>query len=180
MNTRIHLIINFAGFQLGWFACVLMAARHQPATGAIVALIITAVHVYIMKNRLNTLLLLIIVTLLGSIWDSLLTFHNVLVFDSGLISTQLAPYWIMTMWLVFATTLNVSLRWLHGHYGYAMLLGAVAGPLAYLGGSKLGAVIIPDALMATVVLAIGWSLLMPLLVKIAGSFEHQPIMRTGQ
>lgn len=178
MNTRSHMIINFIGFQLGWFACVLMAARQQPATGAVVALILVALHIYFMNQRGKALTLILIVTLLGSIWDSLLTQQQILVFETGLLGSQLAPYWISAMWLVFATTLNLSLRWLHDHYMLAMLLGAIAGPLAYLSGSALGAVVIPDTGKASLVLAIGWSIMMPLLIKLAKLMDYQPSMRT--
>jgi hypothetical protein len=44
------------------------------------------------------------------------------------------------MWIAFATTLNVSMRWLRGRPELALLFGAVGGPLAFYAGERLGAV----------------------------------------
>ena len=172
--------MNFLGFQFGWLACVLSAANNQPVIGVAMALIIVAIHVYLMPDKVKTLVSLFVISLLGIIWDSILTQQQILVFTTGLVSNSLAPYWIMTMWLLFATTLNVSLRWLHGHYIYAMLLGAIAGPLAYQAGSALGAVIIPDSVQANIVLAVGWAVLMPLMMKTAHLIDKHSTMRLAQ
>lgn len=171
MINRYHIALNFIGFQIGWFACVLMAAQGQPEIGIAIALIIVAFHLFVIQARLNTLALLFSVTLLGSAWDSVLTSQQILVFSSGLISPYLAPSWIIMMWLLFATTLNVSLRWLYGRTWLAMLLGAVAGPLAYQAGAALGAVVIPDPLVGNIVLAIGWAGLLPLFINTAEAFD---------
>ena len=45
--------------------------------------------------------------------------------------------------------------------------GAVAGPLAYYGGHRLGAVNFTDMNMALLYLAIGWSIFTPLLLFLA-------------
>ena len=172
--------MNFLGFQLGWLACVLTAANNQPVIGVVAAVIIVATHVYFMQDKVNTLISLFVISFLGIIWDSILTQQQILVFTSGLITNNLAPYWIMAMWFLFATTLNVSLRWLHGHYVYAMLLGAIAGPLAYQAGSALGAVIIPDSMQANIVLAAGWAVLMPLMMKTADLIDKHSNMRLAQ
>ena len=60
-------------------------------------------------------------------------------YPSGILLSNTAPHWIVAMWVLFASTLNVSLRWLRGRWALATLLGAVAGPLAYYGGAGLGA-----------------------------------------
>ena len=171
MISRYHIALNFIGFQVGWFACVLMAAQGQPEIGIAIAMIIVALHLFMTQARLNTIALLFTVTLLGSAWDSVLTSQQILVFSTGMISPYLAPSWIIMMWLLFATTLNVSLRWLYGRTWLAMALGAIAGPLAYQGGAALGAVIIPDQFIGNVVLAIGWAGLLPLFIKTAETFD---------
>ena len=78
-----------------------------------------------------------------------------------------APYWIIAMWLLFATTLNVSLKWLRHRPYLAAILGLVAGPAAYYAGYKLGGVQIPDFVSAMAALAAGWALLMPLLIHLS-------------
>ncbi len=179
MNKNYHLIINFVGFQVAWFTCVLMAAKNQPMNGIAVALVVAAVHLYLVDNRLRALTLLVIITLIGSTWDSLLTSQKILVFSSGILSPNLAPTWIIAMWLSFATTLSVSLRWLYKRYVLAFVLGTISGPLAYQAGAALGAVSIPDNMTANIFLAFGWGLLMPLLVFIAETFENMSTNRVA-
>ena len=166
------MLINVVGFQLGWFACVLTAANNQPMLGIIIAYLVIALHMYLAKNITETAILLLAVTLLGSLWDSMLSSQNVLVFKTGIIASFLAPYWIITMWTLFATTLNVSLRWLYGHYWYAMIIGSVAGPLTYHAGAALGAVVIPQPFVATIIIAIGWAVILPATIKIAELVEN--------
>jgi len=171
MKAQKQIAVNFIIFQLGWFSCVLMAARGLPETGIMIALLLVSVQLFLAENRQNLLILLLVITLIGSAWDSVLTSLNILVFNTGMIVNFLAPGWIIAMWLIFATTLNVSFRWLHGRYWIAMLLGALFGPLAYQAGAALGAVVIPDNLLANLVMAAGWSLLMPLSIKLAEIFH---------
>jgi hypothetical protein len=71
------------------------------------------------------------------------------------------------MWMLFATTLNLSLRWLKGRMLLAAVCGAVAGPLAYLGGEALGGVRFTDPTAGLAALAFGWSVLLPLLMTAA-------------
>lgn len=180
MPSRYRIVINVIGFQLGWFSCVLMAAQNKPSIGIVISMIVIALHLYLVNNKLGTLGLLFTITLLGGAWDSLLTSTGILVFNSGIIVQFLAPSWIIVMWLLFATTLNVSLRWLYNRTWLAMLTGAVAGPLAYQGGAALGAVVIPDTVFANTILAIGWSVLLPLSIKVSQVFETSIAIRTAE
>jgi hypothetical protein len=75
------------------------------------------------------------------------------------------------MWMLFATTLNVSLRWLRRFPLAAIALGAIGGPLAYWGGARLGAMEFTAPVAATAALAIGWGALTPFLVWLARRFD---------
>lgn len=175
MKSQKQIAVNFILFQLGWFSCVLMAARGLPDTGIVIALLLVGVQLFLADNRKNLLILLFIVTLIGSAWDSVMTSFNILVFNTGMIVSFLAPGWIIAMWLMFSTTLNVSFRWLYGRYWLAMLLGAIFGPVTYQAGAAMGAVVIPDNLLANSVIAAGWALLMPLYIKLAEKFHVDEI-----
>lgn len=177
MKDKHSIAINFVGFQIGWFACVLSAANNMPEAGLAIALFVVVLHVYFSKDRINTLQLLFVVTLLGSTWDSILTHNQVLVFSSGILTSYIAPSWIMMMWLLFATTLTVSFRWLHGRYILAAALGAVFGPLTYQAGAAMGAVKIPDVMLANVLLMLSWALIFPLLIKIAEFYQTRSQFR---
>jgi hypothetical protein len=166
------VLYNIVGFQIGWFACVYFAAQDQAIFGVAISLLVVLVHFALTENKYAALLLLIVVTIYGSLWDSYLTINKILVFNSGMINENLAPYWIMTMWALFSTTLNVSLRWLYGRYWLAIPMGAIFGPLAYFAGEQMGAVTIPDPFQAILFLAISWSILLPFLIKTADMIEN--------
>jgi hypothetical protein len=59
------------------------------------------------------------------------------------------------------------MAWLRSRWVLASLMGAVFGPLAFIAGENLGAVQFIDRHLALLSLALGWALLMPLLLWIA-------------
>jgi hypothetical protein len=71
------------------------------------------------------------------------------------------------LWLNFAATLNQSLGWLHGRPLLAALFGAAGGPLAYYGGARLGATEALPGAGGLLLLAVGWGVMTPLLLKLA-------------
>lgn len=164
-------IINALAFQAGWLCCVLAGAHHLPWLGTLAALVIVAWHLGQAVNPRRELALQLIAGGVGTAWDSLLVYAGLLQYPSGTLIAGAAPHWIVAMWLLFATTLNVSLRWLRGRSLLAGALGAAAGPAAYYAGWKLGGVQIPELAGAMLVLGGGWALLLPLLVSLASLFD---------
>ena len=165
------ILVNFIAFQAAWFACVMGGANHWPWLGVIVTVVVVALHLYQAARPKTEAILLILSGLLGLCADSLLTGLGFLQFPSGQFHSSLAPYWMVAMWIAFATTCNVSLRWLKPRLILAALLGAIAGPLAYYGGSQLGGVSLTE--LVTSLLAVGglWAAAMPLLLIIANRYD---------
>lgn len=165
------VLVNFAAFQIGWFACVLSAAHDWPAAGTAAAAAIVAVHVYRAARPLEEIKLIGAALLLGVLWDSLLLNLGWLAFASGSVVPGVAPHWILALWALFAMTLNVSLAWLKRRLLAGAVLGAIAGPLAYWGGARLGAVVLAQPVPAITALSIGWGLITPLLALLARRFD---------
>lgn len=161
------MLFNFIAFQIGWFACVLGGASGWPILGVAVAAVIIALHLRRAARPRQEAVLIALNGLLGFLADSLLTGLGLLQFPSGQFHPQLAPYWMVAMWMLFATTFNVSLRWLKGRLGLAALLGMVAGPLAYYGGAQLGGAAFAKPLAGLIAVAGVWTLALPLLLAIA-------------
>lgn len=162
-----QLISNFLLFQAGWLACVLSAAWNAPMYGALFAFGIVAWHISRARDPGGELRLILLVTLIGLLWDSLLVWQGLLVFSAGMLLPFIAPYWIILMWSMFATTLNVSLRWLRMRYAWAAIFGALGGPLAYYAGHKMGAVEFPSETSSLIALAVGWALIMPAILRLS-------------
>ena len=167
-----HIVQNFIFFQLGWLCCVIGGANANYSwAGVVVVALIVAIHLYRAIETRNEAILLALSVAIGTAWDSSLTMAGVLQFDNGLIFNAIAPYWLIAMWALFATTLNVSMKWMKGKYFLASLFGAVGGPLAYLAGHKLGAVEFSNTVTAMAAIGAGWAIIMPLLVILAERFN---------
>jgi hypothetical protein len=163
----IRVLTNLAATELGWFACVAGAANGMPWIGPAVVLVVVALHLHLANRAGPEIRLLVSATLIGLVADSLLVVTGLVSYPSGNWIEGLAPYWILAMWALFATALNVSLKWLRNRTVLAAALGAVGGPLAYLAGEKMGAITFHHSLAAIAALAVIWSVCMPLLVVLA-------------
>jgi Protein of unknown function (DUF2878) len=169
--TRWALIANVVLFQIGWFACVIAAAKGGAWLGVLAVLLVAAIHVATSPRPGPAVALLLLVTAIGAVWDSLVQATGWLQYHSGWLVPWLAPVWIVAMWTLFATTLNVALRWMRGHTLSAMLFGLIGGPLAYYGGVKLGALTLVAPFQALLLQGIGWAILTPLLVSLARKYD---------
>lgn len=162
--------INFGVFQAAWFACVLGAARGWLWAAPAAALVAVAVHLTISSSRRAELLVLLGVASIGVATDMTLVATGVVGMRREAFGMATTSVWFASLWIVFATTLNSSMRWLthlrHQRVLVAMLFGAIGGPMAYLAGQRLGAVALPLE-SSLVVLAFEWSILTPLAVAIA-------------
>jgi hypothetical protein len=169
------ILINAATFQVGWLCCVLAGANHLPWLGTATALLIVIWHVFGSNDWQKELSLVFSVVCIGAAWDSLLVFNGLLQYPSGTLISGTAPHWIIAMWALFATTLNVSLRWLKYRPLLGAMLGAASGPAAYFAGYKLGGVQFPDMATALLALAGGWAVLMPLLTTLSNRFDGKSV-----
>lgn len=168
-------MLNFVLFQLGWFGCVLSGAAGQPLLGTALAMVIISWHLWQAPKPQAEIKLIAVAILIGTVWDSFLVWQNWLSYPSGMLLPYSAPYWIVMMWALFATTLNVSLRWLKGRRVYAVVFGAIGGPLAYFAGQRLGAVEFSDIKTAMLALLIGWALITPLLMALSQRYDGYPV-----
>lgn len=172
------IFANIALFQLGWFACVISAAQGHPWMGTALAAAIVAWHIWRAAQPQEELNLVLQVMLIGAIWDSMLVTLGWISYSSGTILPGAAPHWIIALWALFATSLNLSMRWLKERLGLAAVMGAVCGPLSYWAAVRLGAVDFVRAEYAVVALSFGWSLIMPLLMLLSRHFDG--FIRTQQ
>jgi hypothetical protein len=162
-----QVLLNFVAFQVGWFASVLGAARDVPWLGPVVFIAILFVHLRQADRPELEAGLVFACGVIGTWFESLLVTTGWVGYPSGQVSSFLAPYWIITMWMLFATTLNRSLGWLRGRYALAAVLGAFAGPTSYLAGQKLGGIEFYNLWPALGALTVGWAVLMPVLMVLA-------------
>ena len=174
-----RLVINALLFQAGWFLSVLGAANGLPWLGPLAAAIVIAYHLQLAREPRIEAQLIVACGVVGAAFDSVLVASGWVSYPSGMLLPAAAPYWIVTMWLLFATTLNVSLRWLHERPAIASVLGGVAGPASYYAGYRLGGIEFVAPAAALLFLAAGWALLMPLVVSLARRLDGIELARSG-
>lgn len=177
MSRRSRLVLNVVLLQLGWFACVLGAARGNLWLGPVVVAAIVSVHVSIAPSSGREALLIVAVGLIGAVCDSILTQLGFLKFDAGTAAWMPLPIWMIALWLNFATGLNVAFRLLAGRWGLAAILGCVGGVGAYFSGVKLGALTFhPDTWPSLLAIGVEWAVVTPVLVALAALLrKNEPI-----
>jgi hypothetical protein len=166
-----NMFINFAVFQAGWMASVIGAANGLPWIGPLAVAGAMWLHLHNAARPQLEVMLIAACGLTGIVFDSLLVVQGWVTYPSGMFSQYFAPYWIVGMWLLFATTLNVSLAWLKGRWVLASIMGAIFGPASYVAGERLGGVALVDAQAALITLGAGWALIMPGLMALADRLD---------
>jgi hypothetical protein len=160
-------LLNFSMFYLGWFACVVGAAREHLWLGPIVVSAILLTHLAMTSNRQREVRLVFLIGLFGFTVDTLQASIGLYAFTHTSVVPWLCPPWMVALWVVFATTLNSSLLWLAGRYRLAAALGALCGPLSYAAGARLGAIRLSATPLASLVgIALVWALALPALLVI--------------
>ncbi len=162
-------LLNFALFQAGWFAAILLAAHGRPGAALAAAGAAVGISLWLFSpDRAGDVRLLLAVALSGFCIDTVHLHMGVFALVGAPLFPHLCPLWLAALWALLGTTLRGSLSWLAGRYALSAVLGAVAGPLSYLGGAKLGAASLPaDHTFSVAALAVGWAVAMPLFVWLA-------------
>ena len=160
-------LLNVALFQGAWFVAVLGAAGGRPWLGPAAVALVLAIHLALTDDRPGETKLLLAAGILGFLYDTALVAAGVFLPVQHLLPRPFSPPWMVSLWLNFAATLNVSLAWLKGCYLLAAIFGAAGGAGAYYSGARLGATLgVPDA-GGIVILALAWGIMTPLLVWLA-------------
>jgi hypothetical protein len=174
-----NMLINIMAFKIGWVASVIGVANDIPMLGPAVILLAIAIHLLFARRPVSELVLIIATGAIGAGVDSIMISAGWLSYPSGMLLAGFSPYWIIAMWMLFATTFNVSFRWLQSKMLLAVLLGALSGPLSYYFGAKFGAVTLNDFTSSMIALAVGWGALMPALLVLAKWLDAAPVQADG-
>ena len=175
--SRARQLANFVITQAAWFAAVLGAAHGRPDLGTLPALAAIGWHLAISARPREEAMLAGLAAVVGLAAETAVLALGHVTYPSGQWSSLLPPYWLVALWSLFAITLNVTMRWLHGRPLLAALAGAIAGPLAFSGGVRLGGAHFVDPVAAVVTLVIEWALLAPLLVALSERFDGVAVRR---
>ncbi|MEE4146734.1 MAG: DUF2878 domain-containing protein [Halieaceae bacterium] len=163
------IAFNALWFQALWFSTVVGREQFLPLAVALLCLHLWLVHDYRAELRQ-----LAIIGGLGIGADAALSVGGVFEFSGSV----LIPLWLCCLWLAFAAVLGRSLAWVGVRPLAASLAGAIAFPLNYWAGLRLGAVEFGYSLPATMaILAVTWAVLLPLMFRLTARLA--PVAGTG-
>jgi hypothetical protein len=183
--------VNFVVFQAVWFVCVHGAANGSPWIGPAAAALLLPINLIFCPRPGAELRLWTVAGLLGLALDTALRSSGWIGFPAATnpgvdpalgiagFSLQLAPLWIVTLWVAFGSLLNSSLTWLSGRPLLTVLMSAIGGPFSFWSGTRMGATAVPGGSMGYVALAIEYAVAVPILMQ-AGRSLTGAVHRHGE
>ena len=127
--------------QAAWWTCVLAMGWVGPLS--MVAFMI--VHVALTRDEMAVELRLIVRSMvIGLVLDNALALGGLVTYE-GAPLVGLSPLWLVAIWAGFGATLRHSQSLLVRTPVHAVVTGLIGGPLAYMGGTKLGALSVHGA-----------------------------------
>ena len=154
--------------------CAIGAASGHGALGIAAALVFAAAGITWSRQPARDTCLIAASGIVGFVIESGLVIVGVIRFAAPWPAEALAPAWIVALWMAFGATLPSITDKLGAHrLKTAAALGAVAGPLAYLAGARLGALHFDgSATWSFVVLSVIWAAVMAGLVALHARLEQ--------
>jgi hypothetical protein len=166
---------NLLGYQAVWFGTVIAASRGMPWIGVALAVAFVLLQWSLSHERRSDLRLVACALLIGLVLDGSIAASGLLRYTAST-PPLAAPAWILALWAAFALTLNHSLAFLRGRVDWAIVLGALGGPLAYAGAARgfHALEFEAPAWRGAMALALGWSITMPMLAVLAQRWHRRP------
>lgn len=167
VKTRIvsfvHWFFNAFFFYLGWLVCMYAAVGEYPILGPLVVGGILLYHFVVSKEKKSDFILCITLAVLGTIVDTLYMAIGMISYKGGYFNfPSIAPLWIVSLWVLYGTSVNHSLKWMRCNVFVAAILGAAGAISSYLVGVELGAVkFLWETDLALTVIGIVWAIVVP-------------------
>jgi hypothetical protein len=154
-------VINFILFQTAWLVTLFSAAYGKPYIGIIFTALWMTYHLFIAcKQPKNEMMLLVIVAVLGWLLELSLVMSQLVSYPEQTMIGLLVPLWMVALWVNLTATINFSLSWMNGRYFLAALFAAIAGPLSYFAGERIGAIIL-HGYASLIAICLMWFFAMP-------------------
>ena len=179
-------VLTFIAYEALWFAVVIGAASRHAWVGVGLSALFIGWQVAASAERALAWRLVVVALLLGVLVDGGAHALGVVRYASAEVALPPggAPLWIIGLWGAFGVTLVSAFRWIAGRPVLAATLGAVGGPLSYLGAQRgWGTVTFPaPAWQGMVYLGVGWAIALGVLSVVAsrGSRGAMPVQRRGK
>jgi hypothetical protein len=171
---------NLFGYQAVWLSAVIGAGVGHWWPGVVAAALFAVLHLawypQSAAQRRADLRLMGVALVFGLLLDGTIALTGLGRYAAGVpaLPSGGAPLWILSMWAAFSLTLRHSFAPLLQRTWAAVALGAIGGPLAYLGAARgwSAMTFAEPQWQALVALAFGWGLAIPVLASLAARWSR--------
>lgn len=151
-----------------WLTAVSGAGHGLAWPGVVAMAVFAAWRLWVSSNRAIELKLAAVTVVLALALESLWVTAGLIVYSAPWPLPN-APAWLIALWVAFSLTVVPLFGPLQRRPALAALLGAVGGPLAYLGAARANALQwVAPAWHGLLALSVGWAIAMPSLTSLAG------------
>lgn len=165
--TGLPALLKLLAFQVLGFALVASPALDLDRFAVTLLCLWLPVHLYFSACANADRRVLLATLLLGPCCDLILLHSGLIEYHGVTLSAALPPLWIYAMWANFALLLNHSLRILGGYIWLSVPVALMSAPLAYFGGSALGAATLTEPTWQPLsVVALCWLIIVPTLAAV--------------
>lgn len=169
-------LLNFVLFQICWLGAVIGAGDGRGWIGPLLVALFASWQLTRRNSPEREWLLVALTGAAGLLVDTVWIQAGVLRYAAPGPWPEVAPLWIVALWVNLALTLNHCMAYLRNSPLVAAALGAVGGPLSYGAAIKGWQAAEPgvSAVTLTVLLAVAWALAVPALFALSDAVTRRP------
>lgn len=169
---------TLVAYEAVWLAAVIGAGHGLGWPGVVAVSLFAAWRLSVSTCRPIELRLVAVTVMLALALEGLWVTAGLIVYSDPWPLPN-APAWLIALWVAFSLTLIPLFGYLHGRPALAALLGAVGGPLAYLGAARANALqFVAPTWRGLLALSLGWAIAMSSLTAVAGRWLRASAFRT--
>ena len=158
--SKIKIFLMLSGYQLTWLMCVFGELSYDSfLPGLICGLLFLAICFVNSDNKKKTIQIVLLISILGYLFDTILVFFEIYNFNASLYFGVL-PIWMIVLWPSFAILFDEILIFLSKYKIIAVILSSFLGPLTYYAGSPLGLININNLIVFFILMIVFWAILM--------------------
>ena len=152
-----NIFLTLLGYQLTWLFCVFGEYYNVSLAGLIIGILYLGIFFYFIKYKLRALKICFIFSLIGYLFDSILSFSELFTIESN-IKIGYLPVWFLILWPSFSTLFVNILSFLKNRPILAFLMGSIFAPPTYYLGIPLGIAETSNILLAMTIMVVFWGL----------------------
>jgi len=165
-EAALRLIIDIVGFQATWWAAALGAGAGNWIPGSAVGGFVLLLQMIAAKVRLATFATVVIACVIGLAGETAMIASGLVSYAATWPLAGLPPLWLLTLWMVFATCIEATLRMLGDNALLkGALLGAVVAPPTYWAGESFAALSFAEPKwIGLIAIAAIWAIATPIML----------------